>query len=78
MFSRSAVITRVSRDREQITLRTTAVPRVVRDSQKSEVGFLDDFRPRITMGNPIVTEILGFSDVGFSKNEKFSPKKSKK
>ena len=57
---------------------TTAVPRVVRDSQKSEVGFLDDFRPRITMGNPIVTEILGFSDVGFSKNEKISAKKSKK
>ena len=51
---------------------------VVRDSQKSEVGFLDDFRPRITMGNPIVTEILGFSDVGFSKNEKISAKKSKK
>ena len=51
---------------------------VVRDSEKSEVTDLDDFRPRITMGNPIVTEILGFSDVGFSKNEKFSAKKSKK
>ena len=51
---------------------------VVRDSEKSEVAFLDDFRPRITMGNPIVTEILGFSDVGFSKNEKISAKKSKK
>ena len=51
---------------------------VVRDSEKSEVADLDDFRPRITMGNPIVTEILGFSDVGFSKNEKISAKKSKK
>ena len=51
---------------------------VVRDCENSEVAFLDDFRPRITMGNPIVTEILGFSDVGFSKNEKFSAKKSKK
>ena len=43
-----------------------------------KLPILDDFRPRITMGNPIVTEILGFSDVGFSKNEKFSAKKSKK
>ena len=51
---------------------------VVRDSEKSEVAFLDDFRPRITMGNPIVTEISGFSDVGFLKIEKKSTKKSKK
>ena len=51
---------------------------VVRDSEKSEVVFLDDFRPRITMGNPIVTEISGFSDVGFLKIEKISAKKSKK
>ena len=51
---------------------------VVRDSEKSEVTDLDDFRPRITMGNPIVTEILGVSDVGFSKNETFSAKKSEK
>ena len=51
---------------------------VVRDSEKSEVTDLDDFRPRITMGNPIVTEISGFSDVGFLKIEKFSAKKSKK
>ena len=51
---------------------------VVRDSEKSEVAFLDDFRPRITMGNPIVTEISGFSDVGFLKIGKFSAKKSKK
>ena len=51
---------------------------VVRDSEKSEVTDLDDFRPRITMGNPIVTEILGFSDVGFSKTEKILAKKSKK
>ena len=50
---------------------------VVRDSEKSEVAFLDDFRPRITMGNPIVTGISGFSDVGFSKLEKNSAKKSK-
>ena len=57
---------------------TTVGSGVVRDSEKSEVTDLDDFRPRITMGNPIVTEILGFSDVGFSKNEKFSAKKSKK
>ena len=51
---------------------------VVRDSEKSEVTDLDDFRPRITTGNPIVTEILGFSDVGFSKTEKILAKKSKK
>ena len=51
---------------------------VVRDSEKSEVAFLDEFRPRITMGNPIVNEISGFSDVGFLKIEKFSAKKSKK
>ena len=57
---------------------TTVGSGVVRDSEKSEVVFLDDFRPRITMGNPIVTEILGFSDVGFSKIEKFSAKKMKK
>ena len=50
---------------------------VVRDSEKSEVTDLDDFRPRITMGNPIVTEILGFSDVGFSKIEKFRRKNRK-
>ena len=61
-----------------IQLMTTEGSGVVRDSQKSEVGFLDDFRPRITMGNPIVTEILGFSDVGFSKTEKILAKKSKK
>ena len=57
---------------------TTVGSGVVRDSEKSEVAFLDAFRPRITMGNPIVTEILGFSDVGFSKIEKFSAKKTKK
>ena len=43
-----------------------------------KLPILDDFRPRITMGNPIVTEILGFSDVGFSKTEKILAKKSKK
>ena len=46
-------------------LSSTVGSGVVRDSEKSEVAFLDDFRPRITMGNPIVTEISGFSDVGF-------------
>ena len=51
---------------------------VVRDSEKSEVAFLDDFRPRITMGNPIVTEISGVSDVGFSKIGKVSAKKIEK
>ena len=57
---------------------TTVGSGVVRDSEKSEVAFLDDFRPKITMGNPIVTEISGFSDVGFSKIETVSAKKSKK
>ena len=55
----------------RVNLRLAVVPTVgsgvVRDSEKSEVADLDDFRPRITMGNPIVTEILGFRMSDFQK-----------